>query len=247
MEKFKILLADDEEGIVTVYKKKLESEGHEVVTACDGEAALAAFYQHQQDLDLVVLDVMMPNRTGIEVCQEIKRINAEMPVVMLTALDSEENQLEGIGIGADDYISKADSPKLIVAKITRQLSRVARRHGNTIECGEVRMDMDVRQVSVKGNPVRLSLKEWELLRYLMVNHEKPLSREQLIKSVWQYEYYEDTRTLDTHIKKLRKALGDCGSYIQTLWSYGYKFSEKVPVEGRMIYDSCLTSARPARR
>lgn len=246
MAKYTVLLADDEEGILTVYKKKLEAEDLTVLTATNGHAALSAFYEHQNEIDLVVLDWMMPGVNGKNVCEEIKRNNKKVPVVMLTARNSEDDQLEGIEMGADDYICKDESPRLIVGKIKRQLGKIERENGRVLEVGAVRMDLDLHQMYLSGQPVRLSQKEWDLLRYLVEHKDTPLSREQLIKSVWNYSYFDDTRTLDTHIKKLRRALGDCQDYIQTIWSFGYKFSETLPPEGRVIYDASLLPEKKRR-
>ncbi len=221
MSKKKILIIDDEPKIRVMFQKYLSKEGFEVVTAEDGERGVKTFYE-EKDVDLVLLDVMMPGKDGYEVCRELKATN-NIPIIMLTAKDTNEDELEGLECGADDYISKLSSLKIITARIDLILKRWNVIESETLSACGVKLVLDSHQLFIEGEEVKINLKEFELLRYLMKNQGRALTRESLLKNVWGYDYFEDSRTLDTHIKKLRKHLGTNKDYIKTIWGVGYKF------------------------
>lgn len=219
--KKKILIIDDDAKIRLMYEKYLTKEGYQVITADNGENGLKIFYA-EKDVDLVLLDIMMPGKDGYEVCKELKSTN-NIPIIMLTAKDSNEDELEGLECGADDYISKLASLKIIAARIDLILKRWNVVDEDSLEYGGVKLDFVAHKLYVDNQEVEISLKEFELLAYLMKNKDRALTRESLLKNVWDYDYYEDSRTLDTHIKKLRKRLGKDKDYIKTVWGVGYKF------------------------
>ena len=223
MDKIKILVVDDESRMRKLVHDFLTREGYAVVEAADGEEALDIFYS-DKEISLIVLDVMMPKINGWEVCREIRKIS-KLPIIMLTAKGDESDELNGFEIGADEYISKPFSPKILVARVTALLRR-ANKIGETAdirEAGGIVMDKTAHTVAIDGQNIDLSVKEFELLDYFMNNRGIALSRERILDSVWSYDYFGDARTIDTHVKKLRAKLGDKGNYIKTIWGMGYKF------------------------
>lgn len=224
MEKIKILIVDDEMRIRKLVRDFLVKQNYEVLEAGDGEEALEFFYQ-QKGIALIILDVMMPKINGYQVCAEIRE-HSDVPVIMLTAKAEENDELNGFECGADEYIAKPFSPKILVARVEAILRRTASagKNGNVIEMGGIQVDKDAHLVSVDGVNVELSYKEFELLTYFMENPGIALSRERILNGVWNYDYFGDARTIDTHVKKLRAKLGEKGNqYIQTIWGLGYKF------------------------
>lgn len=222
MEKLKILVVDDESRMRKLVRDFLVKQDFEVVEAEDGEDALNKFYA-QKDISLIILDVMMPKINGWEVCREIRE-NSKVPIIMLTAKGEESDELMGFDIGADEYISKPFSPKILVARVEAILRRSGSlSEGHRIVCDGIVLDMDAREVTVDGKPVELSFKEFELLSYFLQNQGIALSREKILNNVWNYDYFGDARTIDTHVKKLRNKLGSKGEAIRTIWGMGYKF------------------------
>ena len=223
MDKIKILVVDDESRMRKLVHDFLTREGYAVVEAADGEEALDIFYS-DKEISLIVLDVMMPKINGWEVCREIRKIS-KLPIIMLTAKGDESDELNGFEIGADEYISKPFSPKILVARVTALLRR-ANKIGETAdirEAGGIVMDKTAHTVAIDGQNIDLSVKEFELLDYFMNNRGIALSRERILDSVWSYDYFGDARTIDTHVKKLRSKMGEKGDYIKTVWGVGYKF------------------------
>ena len=223
MDKIKILVVDDESRMRKLVHDFLTREGYAVVEAADGEEALDIFYS-DKEISLIVLDVMMPKINGWEVCREIRKIS-KLPIIMLTAKGDESDELNGFEIGADEYISKPFSPKILVARVTALLRR-ANKIGETAdirEAGGIVMDKTAHTVAIDGQNIDLSVKEFELLDYFMNNLGIALSRERILDSVWSYDYFGDARTIDTHVKKLRSKMGAKGDYIKTVWGVGYKF------------------------
>ncbi len=223
MEKEKILVVDDEGRMRKLVKDFLTREGYEVAEAADGEAALDAFYR-EKDFALVILDVMMPKRNGFEVCREIRE-TSKIPIIMLTARGEESDELNGFDLGVDEYISKPFSPKILVARVGAILRRsgAGHREGEKLSAGGITVDKTAHIVTVDENVVELSFKEFELLVYFMENAGIALSREKILNNVWNYDYFGDARTIDTHVKKLRAKIGEKGEYIRTIWGMGYKF------------------------
>ena len=223
MDKIKILVVDDESRMRKLVHDFLTREGYAVVEAADGEEALDIFYS-DKEISLIVLDVMMPKINGWEVCREIRKIS-KLPIIMLTAKGDESDELNGFEIGADEYISKPFSPKILVARVTALLRR-ANKIGEIAdirEAGGIVMDKTAHTVAIDGQNIDLSVKEFELLDYFMNNRGIALSRERILDSVWSYDYFGDARTIDTHVKKLRSKMGAKGDYIKTVWGVGYKF------------------------
>ena len=220
----KILVVDDEVRIRKLVRDFLVKKNYEVVEAGNGEEALDLFYR-DKEIALVILDVMMPKIDGYQVCREIRE-NSSVPIIMLTAKAEEDDELTGFETGVDEYISKPFSPKILVARVEAILRRTAgsEKKGNIIEFGGICVDKAAHQVTVDGANVELSYKEFELLIYFMENPGIALSREKILNGVWNYDYFGDARTIDTHVKKLRAKLGEKGGrYIQTIWGLGYKF------------------------
>ena len=223
MNKLKILVVDDESRMRKLVRDFLVKQNFEVVEAGDGEEALNLFYQ-DKDIALIILDVMMPKMNGWEVCREIRE-TSKVPIIMLTAKSDESDELQGFDLGVDEYISKPFSPKILVARVEDILSRTNNAAGEEIlETGGIRMDKTAHMVTVDGAHVDLSFKEFELLAYFMENEGIALSREKILNHVWNYDYFGDARTIDTHVKKLRNKMGEKGEYIKTIWGMGYKFS-----------------------
>ena len=222
MEHIKILVVDDESRMRKLVRDFLERAGFQVLEAGDGMDALDVFYDNQ-DIGLIILDVMMPKMDGWEVCREIRK-ESKVPIIMLTARGEERDELNGFELGVDEYISKPFSPKILVARVNALLRRTSGlAMDQTVSAGGIEIDNEAHMVKIDGNPVDLSFKEFELLTYFMENQGIALSREKILNNVWNYDYFGDARTIDTHVKKLRNKLGDKGEYIRTIWGMGYKF------------------------
>ena len=222
MEKIKILVADDESRMRKLVRDFLVKNGYEVLEAGDGEAALDLFYQ-EKELALMILDVMMPKMNGWEVCKEVRE-SSKIPIIMLTAKSDESDELMGFELGVDEYISKPFSPKILVARVEAILRRSNKlQEHEAVQAGGIVIDKAAHLVTIDGKSVELSFKEFELLTYFMENQGIAMSREKILNSVWNYDYFGDARTIDTHVKKLRAKLGDKGEYIKTIWGMGYKF------------------------
>ena len=223
MEKLKILVVDDESRMRKIVRDFLVRKGYEVIEAGDGESALDEFYK-TKSIALVILDVMMPKMNGWEVCKEIRE-TSKVPIIMLTAKSEESDELLGFDLGVDEYITKPFSPKILVARV----EAILRRTNQMEEALEVKtlagivLDKTAHQETIDGKSVDLSLKEFELLEYFMSNPGVALSRDQILNGVWDYDYYGDARTIDTHVKKLRSKMGEKGNCIKTVWGLGYKF------------------------
>jgi DNA-binding response OmpR family regulator len=222
MDKLKILVVDDESRMRKLVKDFLVKSNYEVLEAEDGAQALDLFFE-QNDIALIILDVMMPKMDGWQVCREI-RAYSKVPIIMLTAKADEKDELQGFELGVDEYISKPFSPKILVARVEAILRRTSQVSADELlEAGGIRIDKAAHIVTVDGQPVDLSYKEFELLTYFMENKGIALSREKILNSVWNYDYFGDARTIDTHVKKLRSKLGEKGDLIKTIWGMGYKF------------------------
>ena len=222
MEHIKILVVDDESRMRKLVRDFLERAGFQVLEAGDGMDALDVFYDNQ-DIGLIILDVMMPKMDGWEACREIRK-ESKVPIIMLTARGEERDELNGFELGVDEYISKPFSPKILVARVNALLRRTSGlAMDQTVSAGGIEIDKAAHIVKIDGNPVDLSFKEFELLTYFMENQGIALSREKILNNVWNYDYFGDARTIDTHVKKLRNKLGDKGEYIRTIWGMGYKF------------------------
>lgn len=224
MSKNKILVVDDESRIRKLVSDFLIKSGYVVLEAADGEAALDLFYS-DKEIALIILDVMMPKLNGWEVCKEIREIS-KVPVIMLTAKSGEGDELMGFELGVDEYVTKPFSPKVLVARV----EAILRRTNSTDlkkeikESGGIILDKTAHQVKIDDNIIELSFKEFELLDYFLENEGVALSRDQILNGVWNFDYFGDSRTVDTHVKKLRNKLGDKGAYIKTVWGMGYKYS-----------------------
>ena len=221
MDSVKVLMVDDEARMRKLVKDFLAIKGYRVIEAEDGEQAVDIFFK-EKDIGLVILDVMMPKMDGWEVCRTLRRYS-QVPIIMLTARSEERDELLGFELGVDEYISKPFSPKLLVARIEAILRRGNAGTGEILEAAGIRVDKDAHEASVDGQPVDLSKKEFELLTYFMENQGMALSREKILNNVWNYDYFGDARTIDTHVKKLRSKLGEKGELIKTIWGMGYKF------------------------
>ena len=223
MEQIKILVVDDESRIRKLVGDFLKKDGYQVIEASDGSEALDIFYA-QQDIALVILDVMMPRLDGWQVCREL-RAYSKVPIIMLTAKSEERDELMGFELGVDEYITKPFSPKILVARVEAILRRTLQNEAiEMIELGGIVVDRTAHSVMVDGVAIELSYKEFELLVFFMENQGIALSREKILNSVWNYDYYGDARTIDTHVKKLRSKLGKKGDYIKTIWGLGYKMT-----------------------
>ena len=221
MDSVKVLMVDDEARMRKLVKDFLAIKGYRVIEAEDGEQAVDIFFK-EKDIGLVILDVMMPKMDGWEVCRTLRRYS-QVPIIMLTARSEERDELLGFELGVDEYISKPFSPKILVARIEAILRRGNAGTGEILEAAGIRVDKDAHEASVDGQPVDLSNKEFELLIYFMENQGMALSREKILNNVWNYDYFGDARTIDTHLKKLRSKLGEKGEFIKTIWGMGYKF------------------------
>ena len=221
MEQTKILVVDDEARMRKLVKDFLTIKGYQVIEAGDGEEAVEIFFQ-QKDIALILLDVMMPKMDGWEVLKTI-RLHSKVPIIMLTARGEERDELQGFDLGVDEYISKPFSPKILVARVEAILRRSNRVVGEVMNVGGIEINKAAHQVTSDGKPIELSYKEFELLTYFVENQGIALSREKILNNVWNYDYFGDARTIDTHVKKLRSKLGEKGDYIKTIWGMGYKF------------------------
>lgn len=223
MGKMKILVVDDENRMRKLVRDFLVKNDFDVVEAADGEEALNVFYA-DKGIALIILDVMMPKLNGWEVCREIRSNNKKIPIIMLTAKSDERDELLGFELGVDEYISKPFSPKILVARVEAILRRSGLGENEDIlELGGITLNKTAHLVTVDGKAIDLSFKEFELLSYFMENQGIALSREKILNHVWNYDYFGDARTIDTHVKKLRSKMGEKGNYIRTIWGMGYKF------------------------
>lgn len=225
MEPIKILVVDDEQRMRKLVKDFLQKNGYEVLEAADGEEAVDVFFG-TKNISLIILDVMMPKMDGFQVASAI-RTYSQVPIVMLTARDSERDELKGFDLGVDEYITKPFSPGILVARVEAILRRSSGGRNETITMGGIVLDKSAHEVTVDGVPVELSFKEFELLNYFMENRGIALSRERILNRVWNYDYFGDARTIDTHVKKLRSKLGEKGEFIHTVWGMGYKFEVDI--------------------
>ena len=217
-----MLVVDDESRMRKLVKDFLVKENFEVLEAGDGEEALDVFFR-EKDIALILLDVMMPKMDGWQVCKEIRNYS-KVPIIMLTAKGDERDELQGFELGVDEYISKPFSPKILVARVEAILRRSNPMMSEDIlSAGGIELNRSAHQVTIDGKSIELSYKEFELLAYFMENQGIALSREKILNNVWNYDYFGDARTIDTHVKKLRSKLGDKGKYIHTIWGMGYKF------------------------
>ena len=222
MDRLKILVVDDESRMRKLVRDFLEREGFQVLEAGDGMQAMELFYE-DKDIALLILDVMMPRMDGWQVVREIRR-TSKVPIIMLTAKGEERDELQGFELGVDEYISKPFSPKILVARVDAVLRRAGSLDGDeAVDAGGIVIDKAAHRVTVDGKEIELSYKEFELLSYFVENQGIALSREKILNHVWNYDYFGEARTIDTHVKKLRSKLGDRGSYIKTIWGMGYKF------------------------
>ena len=222
MDKLKVMVVDDEARMRKLVRDFLVKDNFNVIEAADGEEALSKFYE-DKDIALILLDVMMPKMDGWQVCREIRK-ESKVPIIMLTARGDERDELLGFDLGVDEYISKPFSPKILVARVEAILRRTNKMNQNDIlEAGGIEINKSAHQASVNGQPIELSFKEFELLTYFLENQGIALSREKILNNVWNYDYFGDARTIDTHVKKLRSKMGSKGNYITTIWGMGYKF------------------------
>ncbi len=222
MEQLTILVVDDESRMRKLVRDFLTKSGYHVIEAEDGSRALEIFWE-QKDIALILLDVMMPGTDGWQVCREIREYS-KVPIIMLTARSDERDELTGFELGVDEYITKPFSPRILVARVEAILRRAGQMNQNELlSCGGITLDKNAHQVTIDGSPVELSYKEFELLTYFMENRGVALSREKILNHVWNYDYFGDARTIDTHVKKLRSKMGDKGDSIKTIWGMGYKF------------------------
>ena len=217
---FHILVVDDEIQIRMIIRKYAEFEGHQVTEA--GDAMEAVTLCRTQSFDMIIMDIMMPELDGFSACREIRK-NSQTPIIMLSARGEEYDKINGFELGVDEYISKPFSPKILVARVEAILRRVGTVATETTEIGGITLDKSAHQVYVDGQPIELSVKEFELLAYFIDNKGMALSRERILNNVWNYDYFGDARTIDTHVKKLRSKIGEKGDYIKTIWGLGYKF------------------------
>ncbi|MBP5250504.1 MAG: response regulator transcription factor [Lachnospiraceae bacterium] len=222
-EQLKILVVDDESRMRKLVHDFLAKRGYMVIEAEDGEKAVDAFFDEKnKNIALIILDVMMPKMDGWEVVREIRQYS-KVPIIMLTAKSEERDELQGFDLGVDEYISKPFSPKILMARVEAILRRSGTSVGEVIEIRGITLDHDAHQVKIDDEPVELSVKDFELIEYFVTNKGLALSREKILNNVWNYDYYGDARTIDTHVKKLRSKMGAKGEYIKTIWGMGYKF------------------------
>ena len=223
MGQIKILVVDDEVRMRKLVRDFLVKKDYIVLEASNGEEAVDVFVENKE-IALIILDVMMPKMDGWQACKEIRALS-DVPIIMLTAKSDEQDELLGFELGVDEYISKPFSPKILTARVEAILRRTSGTLSEeTLTAGDIDMDISAHTVKVKGKAIELSYKEFELLNYFVVNQGVALSREKILNNVWNYDYFGDARTIDTHVKKLRSKLGECGDYIKTIWGMGYKFS-----------------------
>ena len=222
MDKLKILVVDDESRMRKLVRDFLVKQNYDVLEAGDGEEAVDIFFR-EKDIALIILDVMMPKMDGWQVCREIRQYS-KVPIIMLTAKSDERDELQGFDLGVDEYITKPFSPKILVARVEAILRRSnLLTSEDIISAGGIELNKSAHQVKIDGKDIELSFKEFELLAYFMENQGIALSREKILNNVWNYDYFGDARTIDTHVKKLRSKLGEKGELIKTIWGMGYKF------------------------
>lgn len=217
----KILVVDDESRIRKIIRDFLVKEGYVVCEAEDGEAALDIFCSNN-DIDLIIMDVMMPKMDGWQLCKEVRKLS-KVPILMLTAKSEEQDELKGFELGVDEYISKPFSPKILTARVNALLRRTTGDNEEILDIAGITVNKIAHTVTIDGKEIDLSFKEFELLTYFMENRGVALSREKILNNVWNYDYYGDARTIDTHVKKLRSKMGEKGKFISTIWGMGYKF------------------------
>ncbi len=220
-----ILVVDDESRMRKLIKDFLAQKGYGILEAADGEEALEVFEENQNKINLILLDVMMPKLDGWSVLRQIRQ-KSQVPIIMLTARGEEQDELFGFELGVDEYISKPFSPKILVARVEAILKRTRKDTDKVKDYGGITIDPEGRTVKVDGKQVDMSLREYELLKYLVDNENIALSRDKILNNVWNYDYYGDSRTIDSHIKKIRHKLGKKGKYIETMRGVGYKFEVK---------------------
>ena len=225
MSDITVLVVDDESRMRKLVKDFLMQKQYKVLEAGDGEEALKVFEENQNKINIILLDVMMPKLDGWSVLRQIRQ-KSNVPIIMLTARGEEQDELFGFELGVDEYISKPFSPKILVARVEAILNRTTEKKNETKDYGGIVIDSDGRTVKVDGKQIELSLREYELLKYLVDNNWIALSRDKILNNVWNYDYYGDTRTIDSHIKKVRHKLGKKGKYIETIRGVGYKFEVK---------------------
>ena len=217
----KILVVDDESRIRKIIRDFLVREGYVVCEAEDGEAALDIFCSNN-DIDLIIMDVMMPKMDGWQLCKEVRKLS-KVPILMLTAKSEEQDELKGFELGVDEYIPKPFSPKILTARVNALLRRTTGDSEEILDIAGITVNKIAHTVTIDGKEIDLSFKEFELLTYFMENRGIALSREKILNNVWNYDYYGDARTIDTHVKKLRSKMGEKGKFISTIWGMGYKF------------------------
>lgn len=225
MSDITVLVVDDESRMRKLVKDFLTQKQYKVLEAGDGEEALKVFEENQNKINIILLDVMMPKLDGWSVLRQIRQ-KSNVPIIMLTARGEEQDELFGFELGVDEYISKPFSPKILVARVEAILNRTIEKKNETKDYGGIVIDSDGRTVKIDGKQIELSLREYELLKYLVDNNGIALSRDKILNNVWNYDYYGDTRTIDSHIKKVRHKLGKKGKYIETIRGVGYKFEVK---------------------
>lgn len=222
MDSLKVLMVDDESRMRKLVSDFLTRKGYQVIEAGDGEEAIDKFYE-DKNISLVILDVMMPKMNGWDTCRQIRK-NSNVPIIMLTAKSDEASELNGFDCGADEYISKPFSPKILTARVDALIRRsYSIDSSEMIDVGGIVINKAAHIVKINDEEIELSFKEFELLTYFVDNKGIALSREKILNNVWNYDYYGDARTIDTHVKKLRKKMGAKGDYIKTIWGMGYKF------------------------
>lgn len=222
MDSLKVLMVDDESRMRKLVSDFLTRKGYQVIEAGDGEEAIDKFYE-DKNISLVILDVMMPKMNGWDTCRQIRK-NSNVPIIMLTAKSDEASELNGFDCGADEYISKPFSPKILTARVDALIRRsYSIDSSEMVDVGGIVINKAAHIVKINDEEIELSFKEFELLTYFVDNKGIALSREKILNNVWNYDYFGDARTIDTHVKKLRKKLGDKGDYIKTIWGMGYKF------------------------
>ena len=225
MDNQHILIVDDEQRMRKLIKDFLTAKGFNILEAEDGEKALEVFQENKNKINLILLDVMMPKLDGWSVLRQIRQ-ESQVPIIMLTARGEEQDELFGFELGVDEYISKPFSPKILVARVEAILKRTNKEDEKAVDYGGIEIDKNGRTVKVDGKNIELSLREYELLIYLVENQNIALSRDKILNNVWNYDYYGDSRTIDSHIKKIRHKLGKRGKYIKTMRGIGYKFEVK---------------------
>ena len=220
-----ILVVDDEQRMRKLIKDFLKAKGYSILEAEDGEKALEIFEENKNKITLILLDVMMPKQDGWSVLRQIRQ-GSKVPIIMLTARGEEQDELFGFELGVDEYIAKPFSPKILVARVEAILKRATKDTSEIKDYAVIEIDKEGRSVKIEGKPIELSLREYELLIYLIENENIALSRDKILNNVWNYDYYGDSRTIDSHIKKIRHKLGKRGKYIKTMRGVGYKFEIK---------------------